>query len=103
MTRRQQDPPSRLSLPYNMARSRSTQNPVLPNKQLLNTIRSTNLSNQLHNFGVVVASIACDDQGGAFRAFRDGEKDASYEGFGVVWLLEGGDFFTEAGSGGIGQ
>lgn len=61
MARGQQNSSRRLSLPYNMARSRGTQNTILPDKKLLNSIRSTDLGNQLDNFGVVIASIASDD------------------------------------------
>lgn len=84
-----------------MACGRSAQNPVFPDKQLLNAIGSTDLSNQLHCFRVVVAPITSDDEGGAFCTFRDGEEDAGYEGLGVVWFLECCDFLAEAGSEGL--
>ena len=81
-----------------MARGRRAQNPILPNKQLLNPVRSTNLGNQLHGFRVIVAPIASNDERCVLCALGDREEDAGDEGFGVVWLLEGCDFLAKAGS-----
>lgn len=62
MTGSQQDTTSRLPLPYEMAGSRSTQDTVLANEDLLDTIGSTNLSNLLDSLGIVVAAVATDDE-----------------------------------------
>lgn len=62
MTSGQQDTTSRLPLPYEMTGSRSTQDTVLANKDLLDAIGGTNLSNLLDSLGIVVATVATDDE-----------------------------------------
>lgn len=51
-----------LAFPNNVAGSRSAQNAVLSDQQFLHSICSSNLGNQLHDFGIVVTPISPDDQ-----------------------------------------
>lgn len=84
----QENAASRLTLPNDMAGCRSAQDTILTDKQLLDTVRSTNLGNQLHDFGVPVSTVTANDQEAAGDTFWDREKDARDERFAVMRLLE---------------
>lgn len=49
----------------NMASSRGGQNAILADEELLDTVGSTNLSNQLNDLGVPVTAITTNDEEGA--------------------------------------
>ena len=87
--------------PYtnDMACRGRAQNAILANDQLLHTIGSPNLRDQLNELWIVEASIACNHKCTAFSALRYGKKDACDEGFTVVWLLEDCGLFAESRSG----
>lgn len=68
---------------------------VLANDQLLDTVSSTDLCNQLRDLGVVVSAIATDNEEGAIDALWDGEQDRGDEGLRVVVLLEDLDLLAE--------
>ena len=72
MTCSQENTTGRLLYSNNMAGSRSAQNAILSDHQFLNTIRGTNLGDQLHDLGVPVSSIPTNDQKAAIDAFGDG-------------------------------
>ena len=79
-----------------MTGSWCAQYPILPDQQLLDTVCSTNLSNQLHHFGVVESSISTDDQKAALSTFGYRQEDAGDERFAVVGLLEDGDLLPKS-------
>ena len=81
-----------------MASSGSAEKAALAYHELLHTVCSCDLSNQLDDLGVVVASITADDETRAFSALRDGKEDARDECLGVVGLLEHGDFLSKTGA-----
>lgn len=68
---------------------------MLSDNELLDAISRTNLRNQLHNFGIVVAAITTNNQEGALYTFWNGEQNGSYEGLGIVWLLKDRDLFSQ--------
>ena len=90
----EQDATSCFPLPNDMTRSRCAQYAVLPYKQLLYTVRSTNLRNFLDDLRVIVSAISANDEECSFCAFRYREKDRCDEGFTVVVLLEDGDLLA---------
>lgn len=81
-----------------MTRRRGTENAILPNQQLLDAVRGTNLGNDLDNLGVVVAAVTADDEEGVLGALGDGVQDGRDKVLGVVGLLEDGDFLAETGA-----
>jgi hypothetical protein len=81
-----------------MTGSRSAEDAIVSDYQLIGTIRSADFGNQLCDFGVPVSSISSNDKCAPFYAFRDGEKDAGNETLAVVGLLEDFDFLSEAGA-----
>lgn len=81
-----------------MRRSWCAQNAILSDHELLDTVCSTNLRNQLRNLWVPVASITTNDEEGSIYAFWDREEDTGNEGFGVVLLLEDLDLLAETGT-----
>ena len=94
-----QDATRCLSLADDMTGSRCTQNPILPDQQLLDPVGRPDLCDQLHDLGVVVPSIASNDQERSLRAFWDRKEDAGDEGFAVVRLLEDNDLLAKPRSG----
>jgi hypothetical protein len=52
-----------------MTSSRSAQNAILADQQLLDAVSSPNLCNQLYDFWVVVSTIATDYKESAFSTF----------------------------------
>lgn len=79
MARSEQNATRRLSLPDNMAGSRSAQNAILANQQLLDAICSSDARNQLDNLGVVEPSITTDNEECVLSALGDGLEDARDE------------------------
>lgn len=61
----EQDASSGLADANDMAGCRSGKNSILADHELLDTIGSTNLGNQLNNLGVPVSAIATNDKGRA--------------------------------------
>lgn len=71
MTRSQENTASSLPRSNQMACRRGTQNPVLADEELLDTIGSADLRNLLDHLRIEVATIACDDEGCALGALGD--------------------------------
>lgn len=80
VTSRQQDTTRRLSLPNHMASCRSAQNALLSYQQLLHAVRSSDLGDQLDDFGVIVSSIPADNKKRTLCAFGDGLENACNKG-----------------------
>lgn len=97
MTGGEEDASSSLPLANDMTGSRSGKNAVLADQELLDTIGSTDLGNQLNDFGVVEATIAADDEESTLGTLWYGEEDGCDESLAVVWLLENGDLLTKTG------
>lgn len=66
----QKDTSSSLAQTDDMTGSRSGEDTVLTDKELLDTVGGTNLGNELDHFGVVVATIATDDEKRAYQFIR---------------------------------
>jgi len=79
-----------------MAGSWCAENSMLPDNQLLDSISSTDLSDQLYDFWVVISSISSNDKEAALYAFWDGEKDTGDERLAVIWLLEDTGLFSKS-------
>jgi hypothetical protein len=92
---RQKDTAGRLPYPDDVTGGWCTQDAILADQELLDAIRSTNLGDQLSDLGVPVPAITTNNKEGSSNALGDRLKDASYEGLGVVVLLENLDFLTE--------
>lgn len=71
-----------------MAGSGGGQNAILSDQELLDTIGSTNLGNQLDNLWVVVATVAANDEECAISTLGYREQNSCDKGLAVVWLLE---------------
>jgi hypothetical protein len=95
VTGSQQDTTSSLSHADQVARSRSTEDAILADQELLDAIGSTDFGNLLDNLRIVVATITTDDKESSLSTLRDGEQDAGDESFGVVGLLEDLDLFAK--------
>ena len=98
MTGSQEDTTSGFALSNKMASCRCAHNAILTDQKLLDSICSSNLSDQLNDLWVPESSISANDQKASFGTFWDGKQNASDERFTVVWLLEDGDLFPQAGS-----
>ena len=96
MTSRQEDATGGLPLANEIAGSRGTEDAVLAYDELLHTIGGTDLGDLLNDVGVVVATIATNDEESVLSALRDGEEDTGKEGLGVVLLLEDLDLLSQA-------
>ncbi len=97
----QENSASGLSLADNVRCSWSAENAILADQQLLDTIRSSNLSNELDNFWVPVSSITTNDEESSLSSLRDSEEDRCDKGLGVVWLLENSDLLSQSRSSGL--
>lgn len=75
----------------------SAENAILTDHQLLDTVRSTDLCNQLHDLGVPISSITANDEESAIGTFGYGQKDGGDKRLAVVWLLEDGDLLAKSG------
>jgi hypothetical protein len=95
----EQDTTSGLPDPDNMAGSRSAENTILADQQLLHAIGSTDLCDLLGDLGVPVTAISSNDEEGTLRALRDRLEDADDEGLGVVLLLENLDLLAKTRAG----
>ena len=96
MTGGQQDPTGGFSFPDDMTGCRCAQDAILSDEELLHSIGSANLGNQLDDFGVEVATITTNDQEASLGALRNGEQDTGDERLAVVGLLKDLDLFAEA-------
>ena len=96
VTGREQYTTRSLSLPDDVTSSWCAQYTILPDQQLLDSVCSTNLGDQLHHFRVVVSSISSYNKEATFCTFRDGEDDAGDERLAVVRLLEDGDLLSKS-------
>lgn len=67
----------------------------MSDQKLFDTVCRTNLSNQLHDLGIVKASVASNHQEAPISTLRNRKKDASDKCFAVVWLLEDRDLLPE--------
>lgn len=94
VTSSQKDTTSSLSLSDNMTSSRRTQDTILTDQKLLDTICSSNLSDQLYDLWIPVSSITTNDEETILDTFGDGEEDAGDEGFTVVRLLKDDDLLS---------
>jgi len=82
-------------LPDDVASRRSTQDTILTEQDLPNSISRSNLSNQLNDFRVIETPIASDDKEAALGALRNREQSARNESFAVVRLLEYSDLLSK--------
>ena len=96
MAGREQNATGCLSLADDVRGSGRAQDAILADEQLLDAVCSSNLCDELDDFGVPVSSIASDDQEAILDAFGDGEEDAGHESFAVVGLLEHDDLLPQA-------
>lgn len=71
MTGSKKDTTSSLALSNDMTSCRSTQDTILTDQELLDTVSCTNLRNQLYDFRVPVSTITTDNQEASFNAFRN--------------------------------
>ena len=99
MASSKQNTTSCLAYPDDVTGSWSTEDAVLADQELLDTIRSTDLGDELSDFWVPVAAISTDDKERSFSTLGNGLQDAGDEGLGVVLLLEDLDLLAEARTG----
>jgi hypothetical protein len=92
---RQKDTAGRFPYPNDVAGGWCTQDAILADQELLDAVRSTDLSDQLSDLGVPVPAIATNDKERSSNALGDRLKDTSHKGLGVVVLLEDLDFLAE--------
>lgn len=81
-----------------IAGSGSAENAILADNELLDAVRSSDLSDQLNDLRVPVSAITTNDEGAALNAFGDGKEDGSHESLAVVGLLEDLDLLTKTGA-----
>lgn len=62
MASSQEDTTRGLPLSNDVTRSRCTQNPILSDQELLDTVCRSNLGNQLYHLGIVISPISSDDE-----------------------------------------
>lgn len=98
MTGGQQNTTSSLADTDQVTGSGGTEDAVLADEQLLNTVSRTDLCDLLNNIGVEVTAVTGDDESGTLSTFRDRLDDAGHEGLGVVGLLEDLDLLTKTGA-----
>lgn len=78
-----------------MTGGRRAQYAILPDQNLLDSICSTNLSNQLYHLWVVESSVSSNDEEAALCALGNREEDTGDESLAVMGLLEDGDFLSK--------
>ncbi len=71
---------------------------MLADQELLNSVGSSNLRNQLNDLWVPVPSVATNNQEAALDTFWDREENAGDERLAVVGFLEDNDFFPQPGA-----
>jgi len=91
----EEDTTSCLAFPDQMTGGRRAHDTVLSKQQLLDTVGSTDLCDQLHDLGVPVAPISSDNKVAVLDTFWDGKKNAGDECLGVVILLEDLDLLAK--------
>lgn len=91
----QQDSSSRTSLADDVRSSRSRQDSVLTNEDLLHSVRGCNLGDNLDSLGVVVTSVSTNNEESTLSSLRDRLEKGGDEGLGVVRRLERFDLLTE--------
>jgi hypothetical protein len=93
---RQEDTTCRLPYPDDIAGSRSAEDAILADQELLDAVCGTDLGDELSNLRVPVAAVATDNQERALDTLWDRLEDAGNEGLGVVLLLEDLDLLAQA-------
>jgi len=78
-----------------MTGGRRAHDTVLSKQQLVDTVGSTDLCDQLHDLGVPVAPISSDNKVAVLDTFWDGKENAGDECLGVVILLEDLDLLAK--------
>ena len=91
MAGREKNPSRGLLLPDDMASRRGTQDAILTQQNLPNSICRSNLGNQLNDFWIVETTISSDDEEAALGALGDREQDTRNESLTIVGLLEYSD------------
>ena len=76
----QQDTTSGLANADDVRGSRGTEDTILANDKLLDTVCGTNLCNGLGDLGVPVTTVTTDDESRVLDTLGDGEENASNEG-----------------------
>jgi hypothetical protein len=76
----QQDTTSGLADADDVGGSGGTENAILANDELLDTVCGTDLCNGLGDLGVPVTAVTANDEGGVLDTLGDGEEDAGDEG-----------------------
>lgn len=76
----QQDTTSGLANADDVRGSGGTEDTILANDKLLDTVCGTNLCNGLGDLGVPVTTVTTDDEGRVLDTLGDGEENASNEG-----------------------
>lgn len=99
MTSGEEDTASGLPYPDDVAGSRSTEDTVLTDQQLLNAICCTDLGDLLGDLRVPETTVTTNDEESALSALRNRLEDAGDERFGVVFLLENLDLLTKTRTG----
>ena len=92
------DTTSCLALADNVGGGWSTEDTVLADEKLLDTVCGTNLSNQLNDLWVPVTTITTNNQEAVLDTFWNGKEDRGNEGLRVVRLLENHDLLTKTGA-----
>ena len=77
---------------------RCTQDAILSDEELLDSICSTDFGYQLHYLRVVVSSISTDDEKAVFCTFGYREKDTGHKRLAIMGLLKDGHLFSESRS-----
>ena len=91
----EEDAASGFSDANDMACRRSTEDAILTDQELLDTICSTNLCNKLDHFWVPVSAISTNDEERTFDALGNGEEDGGDERLAVMGLFEDSDLFAK--------
>ena len=82
-----------------MAGSRSTEDTVLTDQQLLDAVCGTDLGDLLGDLGVPETTVTTNDEESTLGALRNRLEDAGDERLGVVLLLEDLDLLTKTRTG----
>lgn len=99
MTGGEEDATGSLSYPDDMAGSRSTEDTVLTDQQLLDAVCGTDLGDLLGDLGVPETTVTTNDEESTLGALRNRLEDAGDERLGVVLLLEDLDLLTKTRTG----
>jgi hypothetical protein len=98
MTGREENTSRSFANADDMAGSWSAQNTIVSDNELLDTIGSSNLGNQLSHLWIPVSAVTANDQSASLDAFRNGEQDTGNECLAVVWLLKHLDLLAKSGA-----